>query len=176
MADEEDPPVESAEKTPKKKSKQPLILGLVLALAGGGVGFYATFSGMILGSDSRAAEGGHDSGKDDHVSDHSSDPAIGDIAFVAVDPMVVSMGLGADAQHLRFRAQLEVPTQYQADVEKLLPRVVDVLNSYLRALEVSDLADAAALVRLRAQMLRRIQIVIGTGRVNDLLIMEFVLN
>ena len=57
-----------------------------------------------------------------------------------------------------------------------MPRVIDVLNSYLRALEIGDIADAAALVRLRAQMLRRIQIVTGAGRVNDLLIMEFVLN
>ena len=56
------------------------------------------------------------------------------------------------------------------------PRVVDVLNSYLRALEPSDLEANSILVRLRAQMLRRIQIVTGAGRVNDLLIMEFVLN
>ena len=99
-----------------------------------------------------------------------------DVAFVAVDPLVVSLGFGAEARHLRFRAQLEVPSHHHSEVETLLPRVIDVLNSYLRALEVSDLADASALVRLRAQMLRRIQIVTGAGRVNDLLIMEFVLN
>ncbi len=57
-----------------------------------------------------------------------------------------------------------------------MPRVIDVLNSYLRALETSDLADSTALVRLRAQMLRRVQIVTGGDRVHDLLIMEFVLN
>ena len=33
-----------------------------------------------------------------------------------------------------------------------------------------------ALIRLRAQMLRRIQVVSGEGRVRDLLITEFVLN
>jgi flagellar FliL protein len=68
-----------------------------------------------------------------------------------------------------------VPT-YRADVEHLMPRVVDVLNSYLRALELGDLTDSAALMRLRAQMLRRLQVVTGEGRINDLLIMEFVLN
>ena len=57
-----------------------------------------------------------------------------------------------------------------------MPRVVDVLNSYLRALEIDDLRGNAALVRLRAQMLRRVQTVIGRDRVNDLLIMEFVMN
>ena len=56
------------------------------------------------------------------------------------------------------------------------PRVMDVLNSYLRAVEVSDLEDPSALISLRAQMLRRIQLVTGEGRVRDLLIMEFVLS
>ena len=64
----------------------------------------------------------------------------------------------------------------EADVTKLTPRVMDVLNSYLRAVAVSDLEDPSALVSLRAQMLRRIQLVTGEGRVRDLLIMEFVLS
>jgi len=176
MADTEETPRDDAEKAPKKKSKLPVVLGLVLALAGGGGGFYATYSGMLMGGDSQAGAAGHsDAGDDGHAtSGHADD--MPDVAFVPVEPMVVSMGFGTDARHLRFRAQLEVVPQYQAEVEKLLPRVVDVLNSYLRALEISDIADAAALVRLRAQMLRRIQIVTGSGRVNDLLIMEFVLN
>ena len=89
--------------------------------------------------------------------------------------MVISIGATAERRLLRFRAQLEVPKDYQEDVTKVLPRVVDVLNSYLRALEISDLENQAALTRLRAQMLRRIQIVTGEGRVNDFLIMEFVL-
>ena len=58
----------------------------------------------------------------------------------------------------------------------LRPRILDVLNGYLRAVEVAELEDPSALVRLRAQMLRRIQVVAGEGRVNDLLISEFVLN
>ncbi len=51
-----------------------------------------------------------------------------------------------------------------------------MLNSYLRAVEVRQLEDPSALLRLRAQMLRRVQIVTGEGRVRDLLISEFVLN
>jgi flagellar FliL protein len=57
-----------------------------------------------------------------------------------------------------------------------MPRVLDVLNSYLRAVEVAELEDPAALVTLRAQMLRRIQLVTGPDRVRDVLITEFVLN
>ena len=95
--------------------------------------------------------------------------------FVPVDPMVISLGSSA-ARHLRFQAQLEVGAPHEAEVTKLMPRVVDVLNSYLRALEPEDLEASSALIRLRAQMLRRVQIVTGGDRVRDLLIMEFVLN
>ena len=150
MSEEETAPDEAE----KKKSKLPLILGVVLGLAGAGGGFFAVSSGMILAPESA------------EVTDETAPgdvPAIPDVAFVPVEPLVI-------------RAELEVPSSFQAEVEKLLPRVVDVLNSYLRALDPADLESASALTRLRAQMLRRVQTVAGQDRVNDLLVMEFVLN
>lgn len=165
MSDAEDN--KDPEETPPKKSKMPMIIGLVLALLGGGGGFYATWSGMIL-SPSDQHDASHAEGADEHE-------ALPDIAFVAVEPITVSMRANGSGKHLRFRAQLEVNKSAQADVEILLPRVVDVLNSYLRAIELGDIEDASALARLRGQMLRRVQIVTGEGRVNDLLIMEFVI-
>ncbi|MFN3207693.1 MAG: flagellar basal body-associated protein FliL [Roseovarius sp.] len=163
MEDTEEP----GEETPKKKSKLPLIIGLVLALAGGGGGFFAVYSGMILGEES--ADGQSAELLPPKVKD------MPDVAFVPVEPLVISVA-GNGVSHLRFRAQLEVRSAHQAEVEKLMPRVVDVLNSFLRAVAVEDLSNNAALVRLRAQMLRRVQVVTGGDRVNDLLIMEFVLN
>lgn len=148
--------------TPRKRSKLPLILGLVLALLAGGGGFYATFSGLILGT-------GHDS--------HASGPeALPDIAYVGIDPLVVNLAVGGTVRHLRFAAQIEVEARHKAEVALLLPRVLDLLNGYLRAVEPKELEAPAALIRLRAQMLRRIQIITGEGRVRDLLITEFVLN
>lgn len=148
---------------PKKKSKLPLILGLVLFLVLGGGGFYAVYSGMILGHAPAEAEG-----------EHASElPAI---AFVPLEPVTITLGDVAANNHLRFAAQLEVNLAYQADVVLLTPRILDVINGYLRAVEVRELGDPNALVRLRSQMLRRIQIVTGEGRVRDLLVTEFVLN
>lgn len=161
-------PEENAEAAPKKKSKLPILIGFVLALAGAGGGFFAVQSGLLFGSESHAkAE------KKEMPSDASD---ISGIAFVPIDPLVVSLGQGSERTHLRFRAQLEVGAPHKEEIELLMPRVVDVLNSYLRALEPADLESSSILVRLRAQMLRRIQIVTGGERVNDLLIMEFVLN
>ena len=98
------------------------------------------------------------------------------VAFVAMDPIMISLAPGSSARHLRFAGQLEVTPEHVAEVAGLMPRVLDVLNTYLRAVEVRDLEAPASLARLRAQMLRRIQVVTGEGRVRDLLISEFVLN
>jgi len=158
-------PENTDEEPPQKKSKLPLILGLLLGLAGAGGGFFAAWSGMILGGESAAKE-------DNHEVTELKDQ----VAFVPVDPLTISLGNSANAKHLRFRADLEVPALHKDEVKKMLPRVVDVLNSYLRALDPGDLEERAALTRLRAQMLRRVQVVVGRDRVNDLLVMEFVLN
>ena len=166
MADSEEI-VDGEEDAPKKKSKKPLLIGLVLALLLGGGGFYGVYSGMILGAPPAQEQ----------VAVHESPiNSLPPIAFVPIDPLIISLGPRAGNRHLRFRAQLEVNPDYQADVEKLLPRVLDVLNSYLRAVDLRDIEDPSALINLRAQMLRRIQLVTGEGRVRDLLIMEFVLN
>lgn len=156
------------EELPKKKSKLPLMIGLLLMLALGGGGFYAVYSGLVLtphSGDASHGEGGPTPEPD----------ALPAIAYVALDPLTISLN-GSGARHLRFVAQLEVSQAVQNDVELLKPRVMDVLNGYLRAVNMKLLEDPAAMMRLRAQMLRRIQIVTGDGRVRDLLIIEFVLN
>ena len=51
MADEE----LAEEEAPKKKSKLPLIIGLVLMLALGGGGFFAVYSGQRLSDRQRCA-------------------------------------------------------------------------------------------------------------------------
>lgn len=150
---------------PAKRSKRPLIAGLALALLLGAGGFWAAYSGMIPAGASRGHETAGHAG--------ATDP---DIAFVALPALVISLPAGANARHLRFTGQVEVAQDAAEGVAALTPRILDVLNSYLRAVDTRDIEDPAALARLRAQMLRRVQLVTGDGRVRDLLITEFVLN
>jgi len=150
---------------PKKKSKLPLLIGVALFVLLGGAGFYAVYSGMLFGASGSAmahGEGG---------------PAeLPDISFVAIESLVISIGDTAAARHLRFTSSLEVTHASEEEVSALLPRILDVMNGYLRAVDPKDLENPSALVRLRAQLLRRIQLVTGEGRVRDLLVTEFVLN
>jgi flagellar FliL protein len=89
---------------------------------------------------------------------------------------MVSLGPGSSARFLKLTTQLEVAKAYAEEVTILMPRILDVLNSYLRAVALADLENPAAMARLRAQMLRRVQIVTGEGRVRDLLVTEFIVN
>lgn len=155
------------EVSPKKgKSKLPLLVGLVLAFVGGAGGFLAVRSGIV-------GTGGAEPAESEAPARAESMTAV---AYVPLDPMIINLPPGSDREFLRFVAQLEVVPAHQSEVDTLRPRIVDVLNGYLRAVEPGDLESADALNRLRAQMLRRIQVVVGDGRVRDLLIMEFVLN
>ena len=155
---------------PAKKSKLPILVGFGLAAILGGGGFYAVQSGLILAP---AVETG---GKDMADEEPPKADPLPDIAFVPIKPLVINLGAGSSNRHLKFEAQLEVEAGAEKDVADVLPRVIDVLNGYLRAIPVTELEEPSALIRLRAQMLRRVQIVTGEGRVRDLLIMEFVLN
>ena len=172
------------EEPKRKSSKLPLIIGVVLALVGGGGGFYAAFSGLLPfggGGDHTAPADGHGDtaagAHDPHAADdHGAPLPDANVAFIEMPQLIISMGPSSDMHHLRFLASLEVPPSHMAEVESLKPRVVDVLNNYLRALHPSDIEAPGALIRIRSQMLRRVQLVAGEDRVRDLLIMEFVLN
>jgi flagellar FliL protein len=158
---------------PPKKRKGllvPLILGVVLALVGGGGGYWAVTSGPFA-PESDAAD--HDGAETDvHAP---TDPPT-EVAFVPLETLVISLGPEQAARHLMFTAELEVDPAHEDEVTRLSPRVLDVLNSYLRVISVAELSDPTSLARLRAQMLRRIQVVTGAGRVHDLLVTQFVVN
>ncbi|WP_170762737.1 flagellar basal body-associated FliL family protein [Ruegeria lacuscaerulensis] len=155
--------------TPEKPGKKRVIIGVILALAGAAGGYFLTTSGLLpYGGMPAAGEAGEtEKGK--------AVKALPQVGFVDLPPVIVSVNAG-NSRHLKFHAQLEVNTGHITDVEKMKPRIMDVLNGYLRALEVSDLEDSLALMRIRGHLLRRMEIVVGEGRVRDVLVMEFVLN
>lgn len=139
-----------------------LLIAVLGALLAGGAGFGVTYLGLVDG-----LLGGKGSGKSEDAPDY---------AFVPLDPLMMSLGPQAQARTLKFAAELEVEPGSEETVAALRPRILDVLNGYLRAVDESELEDPAYLYILRAQMLQRIQVVVGEDKVRDLLILEFILN
>jgi len=155
---------------PKRKKGMliPLLVGLVLAAGGGAGGYWAVTSGP-LAPDPAVAEAAD-------ADPHAPANAPLDVSFVPLETLIVSLGPEETSRHLMFTAELEVDPEHEAEVTRLTPRVLDVMNSYLRVVSVAELSDPSSLARLRAQMLRRIQVVTGAGRVHDLLVTQFVVN
>lgn len=147
---------------------RPLALGLLLAVLGGGGGFWAVTRGPFA-ADTAEVPG------DDTVA-LTADLPSADVVFVPLEPVVISLGRDQAGRHLMFTATLEVPTPHAEEVTHLVPRVLDVLNSYLRVVSIAELGEPTSLAVLRAQILRRVQVVTGPGRVRDLLVTQFVVN
>jgi flagellar FliL protein len=152
-----------------------LIAAGALALLLGGGGFYAVYSGIValpFLEDGHAAESAGPTGEAGAAARVEFQPG----AYVTLDPLVISLGPQSKAAHLRVALVIEAEPGRQAEVEAVRPRVVDVLNVFLRAVDEREFAQPRSMERLRAQMLRRVRLVAPEGAVRDLLVQEFVLN
>jgi flagellar FliL protein len=167
-----------AEPIRKGKSKL-LIIACVMALIAGGGGFYAVFSGLLqipFIGDAGGVGGtasGHGGAGDEHAGMQSSFESG---AYVPLDPLIISLGEQSRSKHVKITLTVEVGRGREAEVEAIKPRVIDILNGFLRAVDEREFELPRSMERLRAQMLRRVKLVTPEGAVRDLLIQEFVLN
>ena len=170
--------IEDAQQEAPRKSRG-LLFGLIGAVALGGASFFGVFSGMIPlpfgDSGTKHSESAPDAGheaKDDAASGHSG----GSASYVPMRELIISLGPNSRAKHLKLVMTIEVTNEAEEQVTALAPRIRDVLNTFLRAVDERDFEVPRAMARLRGQMLRRVQLVTPPGAVRDLLIQDFVLN
>lgn len=156
------------EQSAKKRSKLPLILGLVLFLAATGGGFYATFSGMF--SIASVMGGGKEKDTGETQVATLSTPN-----YVPVGEIVIPLGPKAEAEFLLMTSEIEIAAKDAAAFEALLPRIRDLFNTYLRAVEARDLEQPDATLRLRDQLLRRLRVIAEPAAPRDLLFTSFIL-
>lgn len=177
------PAAAATEGEPKKKGGKGLLIGLVAAVLLGGGSFAAVFLGLIpLGGEPAPAEG--EAAAEAHAE---ADPHAGEegaakeahgaqVAYVPLQSMVISLGPLAKSRHLKLTLQIEVKPEAHERVAAMTPRITDVLQTFLRAVDERDFELPRAMNRLRAQMLRRLQLVTPEGSVRDLLVQEFILD
>ncbi|MGB0852657.1 MAG: flagellar basal body-associated FliL family protein [Pikeienuella sp.] len=151
-----------------KRSRKPLLIGLVLFVLLGAGGFYATFSGMLSVS---ALLGGGDSPAED-AAQHNDGPTF---AFVPIGEIIVPLGPKANSDFLILEATIEINPEEKDAIEAQMPRIRDLFNTYLRAVEARDLEAQDATLRLRAQLLRRLIVLLEPLKPQDLLFTTFIL-
>lgn len=117
------------------------------------------------------AKGGH--GKGDEEGGAVITEGEG-VYYVALKPMLVNIGgeNGAPAV-LKLKLTLEAPDEETAhSVEPQLPRITDQFLGFLRELRTDDIAGSGGSVRLRLELLRRVNIAIAPAQLNAVLIEE----
>lgn len=139
---------------------------LVLAGAGAGAWFYVPAVQALLGG-GHAAEG--------EAAPAAATAAAGKPSFVEFPEMTLSLPNAGRPRQLRLKLAVEVngdPALVQPEL--LSPRIYDSLVLYLRTLREGEMEGALAMDRLRGDLHRRFELVLGPGRVRDVLITSFV--
>ena len=100
------------------------------------------------------------------------------IAGAVLDALLLLVRIqGADATpaYLKLSVSLELDgPEEEAGIKALMPRVVDQFQGYLRELRVDDLKGSAGVVRLKEELLRRINASAAPYRVRDVLLKEMI--
>ena len=74
---------------------------------------------------------------------------------------------------LKLTVSLEIEKpEDRAEIDRLLPRVIDTFQVYLRELRAEQLQGSAGLFRLREELLARVNAAVRPTRVNDVLFKE----
>jgi flagellar FliL protein len=172
-----------------QKKKLPLlfIIGPIAAvlIAGGGAGAFILFKPK---SEAHAADtGGHAAPKSDKKGGHGAasgapaDPALGRIApgpdgvtFYTLPEMIVNIQSNdGRATFLKLTLTLEMRDAHLADTLMAeSPRMQDMFQGFLRELRPEDLAGSAGSHQLRAEILRRVNLIAAPGTVDAVLIEE----
>ena len=163
-----------------------IVVILIFLLGGGGAGLY--FSGFLdkylkkepaatmEGEHAAPAEGGaaHECVKDAHGKEVCGPPGA---QFLKIPDMIVNLNSeDGTPRYLRLSVQLEFKNATDmVAVEKVLPRVVDQFQTYLRELRVRDLRGSAGIYRLQMELLARVNQAAYPVEVQDVLFQEILI-
>ena len=86
-----------------------------------------------------------------------------------------SSAAGDRTQYLKVKVTLELPDQaMSAQIQPVMPRLMDAFQTYLRELRPTDLEGSAGLYRLKEELTRRVNAAIAPNRVTAVLFKEIV--
>ena len=94
--------------------------------------------------------------------------------FYDLPDILVNLNTGDRRQSfLKMRVSLELAREQDiAQVEQVMPRIIDTFTIYLRELRLDDLRGSAGLYRLREELLRRVASDARPAQVRDVLFRE----
>jgi flagellar FliL protein len=164
-----------------------IILPLLLILGGAAAAFFA---GVFTPSETEAGEDPHAEakpdahGKADAKTDaHGAEakgghgaPGTGGVFFNVPDMVVNLNSTGRRPSFLKISISVEVGREQDIpEIEKVMPRIVDNFQVYLRELRLEDLRGSAGIYRLREELLLRVGVAAQPVQVKDVLFREMLI-
>jgi flagellar protein FliL len=98
--------------------------------------------------------------------------------FIDMPDVLVNLSSsgGERTQYLKVKIALELPDdQVQAQIQPVMPRLLDTFQTYLRELRPTDLDGSAGLYRLKEELTRRVDAAIAPSKINAVLFKEIVI-
>lgn len=168
----------AAEEQPKKKfGGKKLILFIVLPVLLILIAAGVMFSGILGGEEEVAAPAEGEEGEA-VVADAVEDPEPPDVpretVFYDLPEMLVNLNtVGRQASFLKIQVSLELGApEAVPEVEKVLPRIIDNFQVYLRELRPDELSGTKGVFRLKEELLVRVNAAVKPVRVYDILFKE----
>lgn len=155
---------DESKEAPKRRLSLKMIImavGGVAVLAGVGGGGYYFFLG------------GH--GKEEAAA--SAGAQTKPVIFLDMPDVLVNLSSAGNdrTQYLKVKVTLELPDQaMSAQIQPVMPRLMDAFQTYLRELRPTDLDGSAGLYRLKEELTRRVNAAIAPSRINAVLFKEIV--
>jgi flagellar protein FliL len=141
--------------------------GTLVLLLGIGGGAY-----FFLGSSAKTSANGKMA-----AADAPPQPIVApSVAFYDMPDIVVNIqSSDGTPAYLKLAVALELTgADEKAGIGPLMPRVVDQFQGYLRELRVDDLKGSAGVLRLKEELLRRINVATTPFKVKDVLLKEMI--
>ena len=97
--------------------------------------------------------------------------------FMDLPELLVNLNTGGRrSTFIKMKVTLEVEKKEHVPmVEKLMPRIIDNFQVYLRELRIEDLRGSIGMYRLREEMLLRVNTAAAPAQVNDVLFKEILI-
>ena len=123
------------------------------------------------------AKGDKKDGKTDPNAPQVQDGPDGVVFYTLPDIVVNMQTPDGKPTFLKLKLTFELPDHVTADtLDAEMPRLNDVFQTFLRELRPEDLAGSEGTLELRAELQRRVNLVIAPSKVNGVLIEEMLIN
>jgi flagellar protein FliL len=162
----------------ENKGKKGLVVIIaVLLLAGAGAALY--FSGMldsVLKKEEMAEAVAEEATKSSDAPAASKKVPL-DVVYYELPHIMANLNPGsATPSFIKTTITIEAPNQEVVTrLQAIQPKVMDVINTYVRELRPSDLKGSAGIQRLREEIMMRINKTLDPDKVNNVLFKEILI-